>query len=146
MTKIRLTKQFDFEAAHALEGYHGKCKDIHGHTYHLEVTVTGDIVHASTDVKDSMVIDFNDLKKIVKENIIDNFDHQLILYHKSKFAGLVKENERTMLVKYIPTCENILIDIVHRLKGVLPGHLMLYRVFLRETPRSFAEWYQEDNA
>jgi len=145
MTKIRLTKQFDFEAAHALEGYEGKCKDIHGHSYFLDVTVIGDIDFSSGQLEGSMVIDFNDLKKIVKENIVDKFDHQLLLNKKSRFVNIVDDNPRTIIVDYVPTCENILIDIVNRLQAKMPPQLELYRVFLRETPRSYAEWYRDDN-
>ncbi len=145
MTKIRLTKQFDFEAAHALEGYEGKCRDIHGHSYHLDVTVLGDVDSESGELDGSMVMDFKFLKSIVKKNIIEVFDHQLILSKKSRFVHLVSENERTMIVNYVPTCENILIDIVNRLQNKLPKGIELFHVFLRETPRSYAEWNREDN-
>ncbi len=145
MMNIRLTKQFDFEAAHALEGYSGKCRDIHGHTYHLDVTVIGNIDYESGKLDGSMVLDFSELKKIVKKNIVDFFDHKLILSKDSKFAYLEKENPRTMLVNYVPTCENILIDIVKKLQNKLPDHIELFKVMLRETPRSYAEWFKEDN-
>jgi len=145
MIKIRLTKQFDFEAAHALEGYEGKCRDIHGHSYHLDVTVIGNVNIESGELDGSMVMDFKFLKSIVKNNIIDIFDHQLILSKKSRFIHLIKENERTMIVDYVPTCENILIDIVKRLQYKLPKGIELFHVFLRETPRSYAEWNSEDN-
>lgn len=145
MAKIRLTKQFDFEAAHALEGYEGKCRDIHGHSYHLNVTVIGPVDYESGKLNGSMVMDFKDLKEIVKSKVIDNFDHQLILSKNSKFAHIAKINKRTMLVDYVPTCENMLIDIVERIKSNLPAGLELHNAFLRETPRSYAEWFNEDN-
>lgn len=145
MTKIRLTKQFDFEAAHALEGYEGKCKDIHGHSYFLDVTVIGEVDHESGELDGSMVMDFADLKKIVKDNIIDKFDHQLILSKKSRFVGIIDDNPRMMIVDYVPTCENMLVDIVNRLKANMPKGIELNNVFLRETPRSYAEWHKDDN-
>lgn len=145
MAKIRLTKQFDFEAGHALEGYEGKCRDIHGHSYHLDVTVSGEVNHLSGKLEDSMVIDFKDLKSIVKIEIIDKFDHQLILHKDSRFIKIRDINTRMMIVDYVPTCENILLDIVTRLKKSLPKSISLEYVFLRETPRSYAEWYNEDN-
>jgi len=79
MNNIRITKQFDFEAAHALEGYYGKCKDIHGHSYHLKVTVLGKVHLGADKVEESMVMDFTDLKKIIKGEVIDLFDHKLVL-------------------------------------------------------------------
>lgn len=145
MTKIRLTKQFDFEAAHALDHYEGNCSYIHGHSYYLDVTVTGVVDHNTGKLEDSMVIDFKDLKSIVKTNIVDLFDHQLILHKDSHFVPMVHGKTRLMLVDYVPTCENILIDIVNRLKALLPESLVLEYIFLRETPRSYAEWYRSDN-
>ncbi len=145
MTRIRLTKQFDFEAAHALEEYVGKCRDIHGHSYHLDVTVSGPVFHLSGELRKSMVMDFVDLKLIVKKNVIDKLDHQFIIHKDSRFVGMITDNERLMIVDFVPTCENILIDIVNRIKSNLPGNIRLEYVFLRETPRSHAEWYREDN-
>ena len=69
MSKIRITKKFRFEAAHALYGYDGKCKNIHGHNYKLFVTIIGKPISNQSDVKFGMVMDFDDLKKIVKNNL-----------------------------------------------------------------------------
>jgi len=66
MAKIRITKQFTFETAHALYGYDGKCRNIHGHSYKLDVTVIGEPITDMDNVKCGMVIDFGDLKHIVK--------------------------------------------------------------------------------
>ncbi|MCO4780523.1 MAG: 6-pyruvoyl tetrahydropterin synthase family protein, partial [Flavobacteriaceae bacterium] len=67
MSKIRITKQFSFETGHALFGYDGKCRNVHGHSYKLSVTVIGSPIEEKGAVKLGMVIDFSDLKKIVKE-------------------------------------------------------------------------------
>lgn len=64
-----VSKEFTFDAAHFLTKYHGKCENLHGHTYKLRVTVEGEVQ------EDGMVIDFLILKKIVKEKILDKFDH-----------------------------------------------------------------------
>ena len=76
---IRATKIFTFDAAHCLPGHKGKCANMHGHTYRLEVTVArnGDSV-LTDDSGDGMVIDFGDLKQIVNEEIIDKVDHKLL--------------------------------------------------------------------
>ena len=66
MSKIRITKKFTFEAGHALYGYDGKCKNVHGHSYKLYVTVIGVPIADKDNVKYGMVIDFSDLKSIVK--------------------------------------------------------------------------------
>ena len=75
MSLIRITKKFSFETGHALSGYDGKCRNVHGHSYKLSVTVIGEPITDPSHVKYGMVIDFTDLKKIVKEEIVDVFDH-----------------------------------------------------------------------
>ena len=61
--KIRITKEFKFETGHALYGYDGLCKNVHGHSYKLSVTVLGSPIIDSKQTKNGMVIDFSDLKK-----------------------------------------------------------------------------------
>jgi 6-pyruvoyltetrahydropterin/6-carboxytetrahydropterin synthase len=142
---IRVTKEFKFEAAHALDGYNGKCKDIHGHSYHLKITVLGS-PKSDANVSDcGMVIDFSDIKLIVKDEIMPLFDHILILRKDSRFKGIEKQNERVRYVPYQPTCENMLIEIIDIMKAYLPTTVTLKYGFLRETKTSYAEWFLEDN-
>ena len=143
--KIRITKEFDFEAAHALDGYNGKCNDIHGHSYHLEMTFIGT---PKSDISLSdcgMVVDFGDIKKIVKTQILPLFDHRLILRNDTRFKEIEPINERIRLVDYQPTCENMLIEIVEILQRNEPKGAKLVKGFLRETANSFAEWHHQDN-
>ncbi len=143
--KIRITKEFDFEAAHALDGYLGKCKDIHGHSYHLEMTFIG-TPKSDLGLSDcGMVVDFGDIKKIVKTQILPLFDHRLILRKDTRFKEIESINERIRLVDYQPTCENMLVEIVDILKRNEPKGAKLVKGFLRETANSFAEWRHEDN-
>jgi len=142
---IRITKEFDFEAAHALDGYEGKCKDIHGHSYHLKITLIGE---PSKDVLLSdcgMVVDFGEIKSIVRDHVYENFDHRLLLRNDSRFKGLEKDNERIRYVNYQPTCENMLIEIVGMVQKCLQGKTILHSAFLRETANSYAEWFSSDN-
>lgn len=148
MSTIRVTKEFRFEAAHALTGYDGVCKNIHGHSYELSVTVSGNPLHRNDSPKNGMVIDFTDIKKIVKKDIIDHFDHALILASDFKKHELTKLGEpfgNIILVDYQPTIENMLIDFAGRIKPLLPSGIKLFSLKLRETATSFAEWYSEDN-
>lgn len=145
MNIVRLTKEFDFEAAHALDGYGGKCKDIHGHSYHLRITTKGKPIEDVKNPTCGMVIDFGDLKQIVKKHILSKFDHYLILRNDSRFRGLEETNPRIRFVDYQPTCENMLLEIVAILKEYLPAEITLHNAFLRETANSYAEWYAEDN-
>ena len=133
--------------AHALKGYDGLCRNIHGHSYELLVTVTGVPVSDKTSAKLGMVMDFGDLKRIVRNNIIDEFDHALVLNRESADDYNVNAEMfgRTILVNYQPTSENMLIDFVERLKDKMPANVKLHHLLLRETVTSYAEWYAKDN-
>ena len=146
--KIRVTKVFTFDMAHALHGYDGLCKNIHGHTYRLSVTLIGKTIQEEGHAKQGMVIDFSDFKKIVKEKVIDVFDHTLVLNANSphaKIQGLADNFERLILTDYQPSCENLLIDILSRINANLPSNVELCNVRLEETPTSYAEWFKSDN-
>jgi len=149
MSLIRITKHFNFEAAHALYGYDGKCKNIHGHSYQLFVTVVGKPLSDTAHVKLGMVMDFGDLKTIVKKEIIHVFDHATVLNNLSPHKTLAKTlsdlAHKIVLVDYQPTSENMLIDFANRLKLNLPKQVELHSLKLYETADSFAEWFASDN-
>ncbi|MFC2086914.1 6-pyruvoyl tetrahydropterin synthase family protein [Bacteroidota bacterium] len=148
MTKICLTKQFDFEMAHALWNYDGPCKNIHGHSYKLYVTVIGTPIDDVNHVKNGMLIDFGELKQIVNEVIISRFDHSLVIFEKSKHDLLSKIEqmfEKYEILKFQPTCENLIIYFAELLRKTLPSTVQLYSLKLVETSTSFAEWHLFDN-
>lgn len=149
MSKIRITKQFNFETGHALYGYDGKCRNIHGHSYKLSVTVIGTPIADNTNVKLGMVIDFSDLKKIVKDDIVDLFDHATVFNKNTPHVELAKElsdrGHHVILVDYQPTSEMMIIDFSEKIKKRLPANIQLYSLKLQETDTSFAEWFASDN-
>lgn len=149
MSKIRITKQFSFETGHALYGYDGKCRNVHGHSYKLRVTVIGEPIADSSNVKFGMVIDFTDLKKIVLEEVVDVFDHATVFNKNTPHIELAKElqdrGHHVILVDYQPTSENMVIDFAEKIKHRLPKELELHSLRLQETDSSYAEWYQSDN-
>ncbi|NDK17823.1 MAG: 6-carboxytetrahydropterin synthase, partial [Zetaproteobacteria bacterium] len=114
MSTIRITKHFDFETAHALYGYDGKCKNIHGHSYQLFVTLIGTPINDPSNVKHGMVMDFGELKALVNREIISKFDHTTVLNnlspHKDLANTLSELNHHVVLVDYQPTSENMLLD------------------------------------
>ncbi len=145
---IRVTKEFNFEMAHALHNYDGACKNIHGHTYRLFVSLIGTTIDEEKNSKFGMAIDFGDLKRIVNEIIVQKFDHALLLSKTS--AQEIQENpsamfDKCIVVDYQPTCENIIIDFSKRLKNAFPPNVKLYSLKLYETITSFSEWYAKDN-
>lgn len=149
MAKIRITKKFEFEAGHALFGYDGKCKNLHGHSYKLFVTVIGEPIHDTDNVKNGMVIDFGDLKKIVKNEIIEIFDHAMVFNAKSPHLEVAQElknkGHQIILVDYQPTSENLVIDFAQRIQQHLPENISLFSLRLQETESSYAEWFASDN-
>ena len=145
MNTVRITKEFTFEMAHALSEYKGKCYNIHGHSYGLSVTIKGKPLDREGNSSTGMVMDFSILKRIVKEEIIEPFDHAFVVnHHYSRFTYLPKAT-KMLIVKYQPTCECMVIDFAERLQKALPGGITLQRLLLRETATSYAEWYAEDN-
>ena len=149
MSSIRITKQFSFETGHALYGYDGKCRNVHGHSYKLSVTVIGEPIADASHVKFGMVIDFSDLKKIVKEEIVDVFDHATVFNKNTPHVELAKElsdrGHSVLLADYQPTSEMMVIDFAEKIKKRLPKQTQLFSLRLQETATSYAEWYASDN-
>ncbi len=147
-TTVRLTKQFHFEMAHALYGYDGPCKNIHGHSYELSVTVIGKPLADKKNAKNGMVMDFADLNKIVSEHIIKKFDHSLVLNKNSPHKDFAVKNlllGKVILLETQPTCENMVIYFAEIIRRNLSGSIKLHHLKLRETKNSYAEWFAEDN-
>jgi 6-pyruvoyltetrahydropterin/6-carboxytetrahydropterin synthase len=149
MKTIRITKQFDFETGHALYGYDGKCRNVHGHSYKLSVTVVGRPIDDPSHVKFGMVIDFGDLKRIVKEEIVDLFDHATVFNKNTPHVELAHElknrGHHVLLVDYQPTSEMMVIDFAEKIGKRLPENIKLHSVRLQETATSYAEWFASDN-
>ena len=108
---IRITKAFKLEMAHALHGYDGLCKNIHGHSYRLWVSVRGEIKNEKGHQKDGMVMDFDIIKQIVKSEIVDKYDHSLVLNANSPHAKIdLSAFEKVFYLPYQPTSENLVAD------------------------------------
>lgn len=145
---VRVSKEFRWEMAHALWHYDGLCKNLHGHSYVLRVTVRGQIKKKLSDVKLGMVIDFGDLKQIVNKNIVKLYDHSVVLNKDSeisKFKEIPEMFDRVHLLPFQPTAENLVVFFADIIKENLPTEIELIRVRLNETTNSFAEWLAEDN-
>ena len=145
---IRITKEFKFEMAHALKGYDGPCKNIHGHSYELSVTISGKPNNDENNPKLGMVMDFGELKQIIKREVVDLFDHALVLNNSMDtdlLKSLSKNFEKVILTDYQPTSEMMIIDFASRISSELPSHVTLKYLLLRETVTSFAEWYADEN-
>lgn len=118
-----VTKLFEFEACHHLPHYDGACHNIHGHSYKLEVTVSGQVSKNENDPKCGMIIDFKDLKAIVKSVAVDKYDH-------SNLNEFFPNPTAEIMVKQIA------VDIMSK----LPQEVYLMSCKLWETSTSYAEW------
>jgi 6-pyruvoyltetrahydropterin/6-carboxytetrahydropterin synthase len=145
---IRVTKEFPFEMAHVLWNYDGPCKNVHGHSYRLFVTLSGTPSDNEDNPKNGMVIDFSDLKTIVKRQVVNIFDHSVVIsskIEKEKAEMFKKLFGNTVLVNYQPTCENLVADFAGRIGPNLPAGIKLHSLKLYETATSYAEWFAGDN-
>ena len=147
---IRITKIFTFETAHVLYNYDGKCKNMHGHSYKLFVTVKGKPVNDLDNPKNGMVVDFGDIKKIVNEEVVDIWDHAVLINANSPHKELGNELEgrghKVIYCGFQPTCENMLYEIAAKIQAKLPSEISLAYLKLHETENSYGEWFAEDQS
>ncbi|MDX9750363.1 MAG: 6-carboxytetrahydropterin synthase [Flavobacteriales bacterium] len=140
MPHTRITKRFTLEMAHALRGYAGPCRHIHGHSYVLDITVSG-TRRPEGDPHEGMVMDFGLLKALVHRAVLSTYDHALVL-HADERDAIPAEHPlfaRTLFVPWQPTCENLLHDMAERIRRQLPPDVSLAHAHLQETATSWAE-------
>jgi 6-pyruvoyltetrahydropterin/6-carboxytetrahydropterin synthase len=138
---MKISKSFSFDASHQLINHAGKCANLHGHTYNLEVCVSGTIKEEKTS-DEGMVYDFGDLKKIVNEQILDHFDHAVILQGNEPIAAMM--DTKRVLFGQRTTAENMAVYMAYVISKNLPENITLSFVRLWETGSSYAETEAED--
>lgn len=112
---VTIVKSFSFDSAHVLPWHNGKCKNLHGHTYRLEVSISGALN------ENGIVCDFSDVSALVKKEIVEKYDH--------KFLNDFFDN---------PTAENMAVSFHGTIKGFFPENYV--KIKLHETPTSWAEY------
>lgn len=143
---LLVTKVFRFETAHAIHQHQGLCKNIHGHSYELHVTIAQTVPADDYLPDQGILFDFKDLKKIVTQSVIDSLDHKLIIsteYLKAHPGLYTLENLEVW--SHEPTAENILIFVKNNLQKLLPTHILVWKLKIYETVNSYAEWMHEDS-
>jgi 6-pyruvoyltetrahydropterin/6-carboxytetrahydropterin synthase len=138
---IQITKIFQFEMAHALNGYAGACRNIHGHSYELHVTVSGRETHNGYIPALGIIIDFKELKSWVKTRIVDTFDHKIVLSRDyiTQHPEL-RHLENLFIMEAEPSAENLLHYMQQKLLSELPINIKLCELKLYETRDSYAKW------
>jgi 6-pyruvoyltetrahydropterin/6-carboxytetrahydropterin synthase len=138
---ISITKIFRFEAAHAIHGYPGSCKNIHGHSYELQVTVKASQWDGGYVNGLGIIIDFKDLKAIVQAEVVNKLDHKLILSRSYlNQSNSFPKLDELVVFDVEPTAENLLIFARDLIINALPDHVQLQSLKLWETRDSYAAW------
>lgn len=141
---IRLSKIFRFEMAHAINGYNGSCRNIHGHSYILHVTAASADEHEKYIAAPGFILDFKELKKLVYEAVIDELDHKVLLSRDFISANPALASQENLVTwNAEPTAENMLIFIREKLTEAFPPGIKLVQLKLFETEDSYAEWMND---
>lgn len=143
---MQITTRLEFDAGHRIPDHKSQCRNLHGHRYAIEITLSGDIIQQDHASENGMVMDFSDVKKIVRETVVDVWDHAFIVYEGDQvvldFLSSLP-NHKTVIFPTIPTAENMASEAFRLLKAqykdVYGNHLTLERVRLYETPNSWTD-------
>ncbi len=143
---MQITTRLDFDAGHRIPSHKSQCRNLHGHRYTLEITLSGDIVTQNNVSETGMVMDFSDVKRIARESVADIWDHAFLVYCEDKivldFLNSLP-NHKTVIFPTVPTAENMAAEafkiLSHQYKDTYGNHLKLERVRLYETPNNWAD-------
>ncbi len=143
---MQITTRLEFDAGHRIPDHKSQCRNLHGHRYALEITLSGDIISQKEVSENGMVMDFSDVKKIARESVVDVWDHAFLVYQDDKsvldFLNSLP-NHKTVIFPCVPTAENMAAEAFRILKleykDTYGNHLKLERVRLYETPNSWAD-------
>ena len=143
---MQITTRLEFDAGHRIPNHKSQCRNLHGHRYTLEITLSGDIIAAETASENGMVMDFSDVKAIARKSVVDVWDHAFLVYKNDlevlNFLNTLA-NHKTVIFPTVPTAENMAAEAFKILKAqyqdIYGNHLKLERVRLYETPNSWAD-------
>lgn len=143
---MQITTRLEFDAGHRIPSHKSQCRNLHGHRYAIEITLSGDIIRQEGSSDDGMVMDFSDVKTIARASVVDVWDHAFIVYRGDtavlNFLDTLP-GHKTVVMDSIPTAENMAAEAFRLLKSryqdVYGNHLRLERVRLYETPNSWAD-------
>ena len=143
---LTITRKLEFDAGHRIPDHKSQCRNLHGHRYTLEITLTGQVIDHDGQTDNGMIMDFSDVKALAKENLVDLWDHAFLVYEKDT---QVKEflqslpDHKTVVLNRVPTVENLAQIAFDILKTVYTDRystgLSLSRIKLFETPNCWAE-------
>lgn len=143
---MQITRRLEFDAGHRIPNHNSQCRHLHGHRYAIEITLSGEVVTTEGVSEQGMVMDFSDVKRIAKEQVVDAWDHAFIVYRNDKtvldFLGTLP-GHKTVVLDVVPTAENLARVAFDLLDGAYQdtygNQLRLERVRLFETPNNWAD-------
>lgn len=143
---MHITTRLEFDAGHRIPNHKSQCKNLHGHRYAIEITLSGDIITQENTSDNGMVMDFSDVKAIAKSAVVDVWDHAFLVYqHDAEVLNFLNSlpNHKTVIFPTVPTAENMAAEAFKLLKSKYldsyGNHLKLEKVRLYETPNSWAD-------
>lgn len=143
---MQITTRLEFDAGHRIPSHKSQCRNLHGHRYAIEITLSGDIIEQPGSSDEGMVMDFSDVKAIARAAVVDVWDHAFIVYRGDSVVRDFLDSlpgHRTVVMDCVPTAENMAAEAFRILKDryedVYGNHLKLERVRLYETPNSWAD-------
>ncbi|MFA6041394.1 MAG: 6-carboxytetrahydropterin synthase QueD [Methylophilus sp.] len=143
---MEITTRLEFDAGHRIPDHKSQCRNLHGHRYAIEITLSGDIINQDKSSDNGMVMDFSDVKNIARAAVVDVWDHAFIVYqHDEAVLNFLNSlpNHKTVVFPKIPTAENMAAEAFRILKAQYKdsygNHLKLERVRLYETPNSWTD-------
>jgi len=143
---MQITTRLEFDAGHRIPCHKSQCRNLHGHRYAIEITLSGDIITQENLSESGMVMDFSDVKRIARESVVDVWDHAFLVFKDDKdvlnFLNTLPDH-KTVVFPTVPTAENMAAEafkiLSHQYKDTYGNHLKLERVRLYETPNSWAD-------
>lgn len=143
---MQITTRLEFDAGHRIPSHKSQCKNLHGHRYAIEITLSGDIITLENASENGMVMDFSDVKAIAKSAVVDVWDHAFLVYqYDNEILNFLNTlpNHKTVVFPTVPTAENMAAEAFKILKNqyqdTYGNHLKLEKVRLYETPNNWAD-------
>lgn len=143
----RVTKEARFDAGHRIPYHDSVCRHCHGHGWTIQATFEGRVSNESGSASEGMVMDFGKIKELMQRLVVDEWDHSFLVWEgDSAMIDALKnlqEDHRTVVLPFIPTCENLAWEAFERLRdGINDTKLKdckVLQVRLYETPNSWAD-------
>ncbi|MES2408560.1 MAG: 6-carboxytetrahydropterin synthase QueD [Pseudomonadota bacterium] len=141
-----ITRRLEFDAGHRIPNHTSQCKHLHGHRYAIEITLSGEIMTAEGQSEQGMVMDFSDVKRIAKIELVDAWDHAFLVYRGDQVVSgflATLPGHKTVILEVVPTVENLaqiafdILDPAYR--DTYGNQLRLQQVRIYETPNNWAD-------